>query len=117
MYQQVVAVACLGLSSVILNTIETNTYFDAVLSTSRFSGGDILVELQDLINLTRSVAGYMIFVAIFVSLVEIPTILGRFLVRAGIGMLRIFHVVVRNFVHIYTMLFKSFLSFHIIHCF
>ena len=60
MYQQVVAVACLGLSCVILNTIETNTYFDTVLSISRFSvssSGDILVELQDLINLTRSVAG------------------------------------------------------------
>ena len=88
------------MSSVILNTIETNTYLDTVLSFSRLSapsGGDIIFELQDLINLTRSVAGYMIFVAIFVSLVVISTLLGRFLVRGGIGTLRIFHVLVRNF--------------------
>ena len=93
------AVICLGLSSVILNTIESNTYFDIVLSIDRFSGGDIIVELQDLIILTRALVGYMIFVAIFVFLVEIPTILARFTVRAGIGMLRIFHVLVRIVVH------------------
>ena len=96
---QVVAGICLSLSSVTLNTIDSNTYFDQILSINRFSldpqSGEILVELQDLITLTRSLTRYMLFVAIFAFLVEIPTILGRFTIRAGIGMLRIFHVVVR----------------------
>ena len=89
------------LSSIILSTIATNTYFDMVLSIKRFSvlSGRDVVELQDLINLTRSVAEYMIFVAIFASLVEIFTIWGRISVRAGIGF-AIFHVMVRKFVHI-----------------
>ena len=108
MYQQIVAVACIGLSIVILSTIATNSYFDMVLtqSISRFSvlSDRDIVELQDLINHTRSVAEYIIFVAIFASLVEIFTVWGRFSVRPGIGF-TIFHVLVRNFVHILAKLF------------
>jgi hypothetical protein len=93
----VLAVICLGLSIVILNTIDSNTYLDAILSLNKYrfdpATGDVLVDMQSLIKLTRSLAGYMIFVAIVASLVEIPTILGRFTLRAGIGMLRSLHVV------------------------
>ena len=98
LYQQVVAVICLGLSIVIINEIDSSAYFDGLLSNQyTVTPGlqDDLDDLQSLITLTRSLAGYMIFVAVLGSLVEIPTILGRFTVRAGIGMLRIFHVVVR----------------------
>ena len=97
-YQQVVAVICLGLSIVIINTIVSNAYFDGLLSNQYTVTSDLeddLDDLQSLITLTRSLAGYMIFVAALSSLVEIPIILGRFTTRAGIGMLRIFHVVVR----------------------
>ena len=95
---QVAAAVCLGLSSYIINTIDSNTYLNVLLSLSQYSfpaGGDILVDMQNLINLSRSLAGYMIFVAIVAFLVEVPTILGRFTLRAGNGMLRILHVVVR----------------------
>ena len=97
LYQQVVAVICLGLSIVIINKIVSSAYFDGLLSDQYVVTPDLeddLEDLQSLITLTRSLAGYMIFVAVLGSLVEIPTILGRFTVRAGIGMLRILHVVV-----------------------
>ena len=94
------AVLCLGLSIVIINKIDSNAYFDGLLNDQYVVTPDLqddLDDLQSLIPLTRSLAGYMIFVAVLGPLVEIPTILGRFTVRAGIGMLRILHVVVSYF--------------------
>ena len=96
------AAACLALSSVILNTIESNTYLNVLLNLN-LVGNDILDDMQSLITLTRSLAGYMIFVAVVAFLVEVPTILGRFTLHAGNGMLRILHVVVRYFIHCYWL--------------
>ena len=80
--QQVVGVICLGLSIVILTTIDSNTYLDGIFNLHDFNfdsaSRDVLVDMHNLINRTRTLAGYMLFVGIVASLVEIPTILGRF---------------------------------------
>ena len=97
-YQQVVAVICFGLSIVIINKINSSTYLDGILNdqyTVTLSLLDDLSDLQSLIRLTRSLAGYTIFVVVFAFLVVIPTILTRFTCHGGTGMLRIFHIVVR----------------------
>ena len=100
---QVAAAACLALSIVILTTIESNTYLNLILSLNSVTDGDIIDDMQSLITLTHSLAGYMIFVAVVAFLVEVPTILGRFTLHAGNGMLRILHVVVRYFIHCYWL--------------
>jgi hypothetical protein len=94
----IVAVICFGLSIVIINKINSSTYLDGILNdqyTVTLSLLDDLSDLQSLIRLTRSLAGYTIFVAVFAFLVVIPTILTRFTCHGGTGMLRIFHIVVR----------------------
>ena len=90
--QQVVTVFCFAISCVIISEVDSNNYFDVILSVD--SSVDSISDTQSLIGGSKAVSGFMIVVTILVLIIEISTIIGRFMLRTGFGMLRILHCVV-----------------------
>lgn len=81
-----------ALSSFIINKIDTNPYFDKILADE--STSETVTSVQILIRSSRSVAGFMIFMAIVTIIIESSTIFGRFCLRSGVKLLSILHIVV-----------------------
>ena len=82
----------IGVSAAIINIIDSNSYFDLLLAIE--DSTDEIASIQSLIRASRSVSAFMIFLAVMSILIEIPTIIGRFTLRGGKTILRIFHVLV-----------------------
>ena len=89
---QVVAIICLGASATVIHEINSNDYLQLILDVP--ASDNEQVDLQDLINDSTDVSKFVIFLAIFVFIVEIPTIVGRFLLHAGVRMSQVLHAVV-----------------------
>ena len=83
----------ISISAAIIETIDSNLYLEAALDVD--STSDSFTEFQSLILSSRSVSGFMIFLAVLTLLIEIPTIAGRFTLRGGAGILIVLHIVVR----------------------
>ena len=82
----------IGVSAAIINLIDSNIYFDAILAVE--NPVNDIASAQNLIRGSKSVAGFMIFLALISLIIEIPTIVGRFTLRGGREMLRILHIIV-----------------------
>ena len=95
-YLQVAAIICLTASAAVIHEVNTNDYLQFILDIdpSFISTNSQLYILQDLINDSTDVSKFAIFLAIFVFIVEIPTIVGRILLQAGVRMSQILHAVV-----------------------
>lgn len=86
------AVIAFALSPVIIGTINANEYLDIILMAGSIS--PLLEEAQAVIKGSENVAGFMIFLSITCFIVQIPTIVGRFILRCGTTLLFILHIAV-----------------------
>ena len=90
-------VLCLALSPVIIDTVDSNSYFSILLAidASLLASDPLMIEdTQNLIMGSKDIAGFMIFLSIMCFIIEIPSIVGRFILRGGTKMLLVLHVVV-----------------------
>ena len=81
-----------ALSPVIIGTINANEYLDIILTAGSIN--PLLEEAQVLIKGSENVAGFMIFLSITCFIVQIPTIVGRFILRCGTTLLFVLHIAV-----------------------
>ena len=87
----------LGLSPVIINTVDSNDYFNILLAldTSQLSSDPLMIaETQALIESSKVVAQFAIFLGVCCFLIEVLPIISRFTLRAGSTTLLVFHIVV-----------------------
>ena len=87
----------LALSPAIINTIDSNDYFKILLAvdTSLLATDTLMIsDTQDLIRNSKAVAEFMIFVGVMCFLVQIPSIVSRFILRCTPITLLVLHIVV-----------------------
>ena len=89
------AVISFLLSPIHIRTIQSNQYRDLILTVPATTSP--IPETQALIRGSVNVAGFMIFLSIVCFIVQIPTIVGRFILKGGTALIFVLHVVVRHY--------------------
>ena len=81
---QGVSAGCCVFSSFILHTLRTNPYLDAILVTDIDDDTSHNIEdAQNLIDNTKTTAGFMIFLSVVTFIIEMSTILGLFILKGN----------------------------------
>ena len=82
------------LSPIHIRTIQSNQYLDLILMVQATTSP--IPETQALIRDSANVAGFMIFLSIVCFIIQIPTIVGRFILKGGTALIFVLHLVVSH---------------------